>query len=76
MENIGGHYSKTLRLWKESFLANFDSEIRPALKREHSGMTEEEIDVFMKKWEVSLIITYFCKAICPDNHSTVLLHVL
>lgn len=52
VENIGGHYSKTLRLWKEEFLRNFDSKIRPALKREHDDMTEEEIDVFRRKWEV------------------------
>ncbi|KAK1635493.1 cyclopropane-fatty-acyl-phospholipid synthase [Colletotrichum phormii] len=51
VENIGGHYSKTLRLWKEDFLRNFDSKIRPALKREHDDMTEEEIDVFRRKWE-------------------------
>ncbi|KAK1989279.1 cyclopropane-fatty-acyl-phospholipid synthase [Colletotrichum cereale] len=51
VENIGGHYSKTLRLWKEEFLRNFDSKIRPALKREHDNMSEEEIDVFRRKWE-------------------------
>ncbi|OHE94046.1 cyclopropane-fatty-acyl-phospholipid synthase [Colletotrichum orchidophilum] len=51
VENIGGHYSKTLRLWKEEFLRNFDAKIRPALKREHDDMTEEEIDVFRRKWE-------------------------
>jgi cyclopropane fatty-acyl-phospholipid synthase-like methyltransferase len=53
IENIGGHYSKTLRLWKEQFLANFDSKIRLALKKEHEGMTDEEIEVFKRKWEVS-----------------------
>ncbi len=52
VENIAGHYSKALRLWKEAFLQNFDSHIRPALKKEHKGMTEEEIEVFKRKWEV------------------------
>lgn len=51
VENIGGHYSKTLRLWRENFLANFESQIRPALKEEHEGMSEEEIEVFKRKWE-------------------------
>ncbi|KAI1116750.1 cyclopropane-fatty-acyl-phospholipid synthase [Nemania sp. NC0429] len=51
IENIGGHYVKCLRLWKENFLANFDSKIRPALKREHGHMTEEEVNVFRRKWE-------------------------
>lgn len=52
MENIGGHYAKTLRLWKEKFLERFDDEIRPALLKEHPDMTEEGADVFRKKWEV------------------------
>ncbi|KAI1205826.1 cyclopropane-fatty-acyl-phospholipid synthase [Annulohypoxylon truncatum] len=51
VENIGGHYAKTLRLWKENFLMNFESKIRPALKEEHPQMTQREIDVFRRKWE-------------------------
>lgn len=52
VENIGGHYAKTLRLWKESFLENFQSKIRLYLKKKHQNMTEEEIEVFRRKWEV------------------------
>ncbi|TGO84940.1 hypothetical protein BPOR_0449g00110 [Botrytis porri] len=51
VENIGGHYAKTLRLWKEKFLANFESRIRPALMAEHKEMGEREVEVFRKKWE-------------------------
>ncbi|TGO50710.1 hypothetical protein BOTNAR_0383g00090 [Botryotinia narcissicola] len=51
VENIGGHYTKTLRLWKEKFLANFESRIRPALMAEHKEMGEREVEVFRKKWE-------------------------
>ncbi|CAJ2512242.1 Uu.00g052570.m01.CDS01 [Anthostomella pinea] len=51
VENIGGHYAKTLRLWKDNFLLNFESKIRPALQSEHPQMTEEEIEVFGRKWE-------------------------
>lgn len=57
VENIGGHYSKALRLWNEEFLANFEDKIRPALKKEHKGMTDEEMDVFRRKWEVRAIQT-------------------
>lgn len=53
VENIGGHYAKTLRLWKEKFMLNFESQTRPALKAEHPRMTQQEIDVFRRKWEVS-----------------------
>ncbi|APA13296.1 hypothetical protein SS1G_13857 [Sclerotinia sclerotiorum 1980 UF-70] len=51
VENIGGHYAKTLRLWREKFLANFETRIRPALMAEHEGMGEREVEVFRKKWE-------------------------
>jgi len=53
VENIGGHYARTLRLWKEQFLAKFDKTIRPALLEEHPGMRDDEVDVFRRKWEVS-----------------------
>ncbi|KAL3426033.1 Tuberculostearic acid methyltransferase UfaA1 [Phlyctema vagabunda] len=51
IENIGGHYAKTLRLWREKFLQNFDSRIRPALMTEHQEMGDQEVEVFRKKWE-------------------------
>ena len=51
--NIGGHYAKTLRLWREKFERNFDSSIRPALLDEHNGMTEKDVKLFRRKWEVS-----------------------
>jgi hypothetical protein len=52
VENIGGHYARALRLWREKFLANFEDKIRPALMKEHPGMREEEVEVFRRKWEV------------------------
>ncbi|KAM0474871.1 hypothetical protein ACHAPX_007392 [Trichoderma viride] len=52
VDNIGGHYAKTLRLWRESFLGRFEETIRPALLREHPDMTKEAIQVFRRKWEV------------------------
>lgn len=51
MENIGPHYAKTLRIWNENFMANFDSRIKPALLAEHRGMTEADVDLFKRKWE-------------------------
>lgn len=52
IENIGGHYAKTLRLWREDFLEYFDATIRPALKEEHPDMDERSTEVFRRKWEV------------------------
>ncbi|SPQ25079.1 5bbc1424-c7c1-41e6-8606-bc8ce38587cb [Thermothielavioides terrestris] len=51
VENIGGHYARTLRLWREQFLANFDERIRPALMKQHPGMGQEDVEVFRRKWE-------------------------
>ena len=50
--NIGGHYAKTLRLWREKFERTFEGEIRPALLEEHEGMTERDVELFRRKWEV------------------------
>lgn len=52
IENIGGHYARTLRLWRENFMFNFDSRIRPALMQEHEEMGDKEVEVFRRKWEV------------------------
>ncbi|SPO03200.1 related to cyclopropane synthase [Cephalotrichum gorgonifer] len=51
VENIGGHYARTLRLWNKAFHANFEAEIQPALQKEHPGMGQAEIEVFRRKWE-------------------------
>ena len=53
VKNIGGHYVKTLRKWREKFLENFDAQIKQALVEEHEDMNEDDIDVFKRKWEVS-----------------------
>lgn len=53
VENIGGHYAKTLRLWSAKFTQNFDTRIRPALIQEHIGMTESDAELFRRKWNVS-----------------------
>ncbi|KIW21085.1 hypothetical protein PV08_01664 [Exophiala spinifera] len=54
IENIGPHYAKTLRIWKENFERNFQKCIKPALLAEHEGMTESDVQLFRKKWEASL----------------------
>merc|ERR1712230_247456 len=51
VENIGPHYAKTLRIWKENFEQNFKGRIKPALLAEHEGMTESDVELFRRKWE-------------------------
>jgi cyclopropane-fatty-acyl-phospholipid synthase len=51
VENIGPHYAKTLRLWREEFMQNFDQKIKPSLLEEHEGMTDKDVDLFRRKWE-------------------------
>lgn len=50
--DIGPNFVKTLRLWREKFLANFDTLIRSALLAKHKedGMSEEDVQVFKRKW--------------------------
>ncbi|WWD18050.1 hypothetical protein CI109_102497 [Kwoniella shandongensis] len=55
ISNIGPHYARTLREWRHRFIANFSSRIVPALVAEHPEMTEEDVEVFKRKW-----IYYFC----------------
>jgi len=51
IENIGPHYAKTLRVWRENFLGNFEEKIKPALLREHQNMTKTDVEIFKRKWE-------------------------
>ncbi|OQO05674.1 hypothetical protein B0A48_09767 [Cryoendolithus antarcticus] len=57
VENIGPHYAKTLRVWRQNFMQSFPAKIRPALLKEHEGdrkgkgMSEEDVDLFRRKWE-------------------------
>ena len=49
IDNIGGHYAITLRLWREQFLANFDTEIAPALRNraKNDGKQMDEDDALI-----------------------------
>ncbi|KAL8807315.1 MAG: hypothetical protein Q9182_000820 [Xanthomendoza sp. 2 TL-2023] len=49
--NIGGHYGKTLRLWRDRFNQNFYGKIRPALLEEHKKMADEDVELFRRKWQ-------------------------
>ncbi|CAG8448853.1 5130_t:CDS:2 [Funneliformis caledonium] len=51
LENIGPHYARTLRLWRERFLSVFDELIHPALLNSWPNMSPSEIEIFKKKWE-------------------------
>ena len=75
LSNIGGHYAKTLRLWREKFESNFNSQVRPALLEEHGNMTEKDIELFRRKWQVCK--TESSKAFWNIADATlVLLHLL
>ena len=74
--NIGGHYAKTLRLWREKFEQNFENQIRPALLREHEGMKQADVDLFKRKWQVCYDKSAFCDSVHVLINSVVLLHLL
>lgn len=47
LENIGGHYAKALRIWREEFVAKFDDVVSKADDK-HKKIYD---DVFKRKWE-------------------------
>lgn len=53
IENIGPHYAKALRLWREKFLENWEGQIKPQLMAEKAdeGMDDEGAEVFKRKWD-------------------------
>ncbi|PTB46035.1 uncharacterized protein TrAFT101_004486 [Trichoderma asperellum] len=57
--NLGGHYSRCLRGWRENFADNFESHIMPALMERNGGITKSDIEIFRKKW---MFYFYFCEA--------------
>lgn len=59
--SLGGHYVKTLQCWRHNFLANFEGMIAPALRRQRPRMTDADLDVFKRKWDVrcSACLSFF-----------------
>jgi cyclopropane-fatty-acyl-phospholipid synthase len=53
VENIGPHYAKALRLWREEFLEKWESDIKGQLVAEkmNVGMDAEDAEVFKRKWD-------------------------
>ncbi|KAF2790437.1 cyclopropane-fatty-acyl-phospholipid synthase [Melanomma pulvis-pyrius CBS 109.77] len=53
VENIGPHYAKALRLWREAFLENWEGSIKPQLilEKMDEGMDDEGAEVFKRKWD-------------------------
>ncbi|KAI4628266.1 hypothetical protein J4E80_002404 [Alternaria sp. BMP 0032] len=53
IENIGPHYAKALRLWREEFLDNWEGKIKPQLIKEKAkeGMDNEGAEIFKRKWD-------------------------
>jgi cyclopropane-fatty-acyl-phospholipid synthase len=47
IENIGPHYTKALRLWREAFLSNWATSIQPQL----TAMDNADAEIFKRKWE-------------------------
>ncbi|KAL1846687.1 hypothetical protein Daus18300_014175 [Diaporthe australafricana] len=48
VKSVGAHYPRALRTWKESFQANFELKIAPALR---TRSTVAEMDLIRRQWE-------------------------
>lgn len=53
IKSIGAHYPRALRSWRETFLANFEPRVVPALRKSRPEMTVAEMELFRRQWEVS-----------------------
>ncbi|KAI3398926.1 hypothetical protein diail_8249 [Diaporthe ilicicola] len=51
IKSVGAHYPRALRSWNESFQANFEVKIVPALRRRDPRMTVAEMDLIRRQWE-------------------------
>lgn len=56
---IGVHYARTLRDWRRAFEHRFDSHIKSQLMDEHSGLSDDGVEVFRRKW---LYYFTYCEA--------------
>ena len=50
IKSVSGHYVAALRLWRERFLDNWESVIRPVLREKKPNMTDVDLDVFRRKF--------------------------
>lgn len=59
VSNIGPHYARTLREWRQRFVERFENVVVPALQKEHElrrggkgkkVLGIDEIEVFKRKW--------------------------
>ncbi|KAF9886003.1 hypothetical protein FE257_012184 [Aspergillus nanangensis] len=53
IDNIGPHYTKALRLWREKFIANWDS-IKASHVQKYGQRSEEELEAFRRRWIVGV----------------------
>ena len=54
LENFGGHYAKTLQIWRKNFLENFSNQLRPELLKANPRISERDVEIFKRKWQVSI----------------------
>lgn len=58
LENIGIHYVKTLRLWREKFLENWDL-IQDGFTSKYGPKTKHEMEALKRRWVVGTpVYTY------------------
>lgn len=52
VQSIGPHYARTLRLWRENFLANWET-TKMLYVKERGDMTALDLEAFRRRWIVS-----------------------
>jgi len=59
VENIGAHYARALRLWKEKFIMEFDDKIATTIlsRAPTTSHDMEATEIFRRKWEVRYVLS-------------------
>lgn len=52
VQSIGPHYARTLRLWRENFLANWET-TKILYVKERGDMTPLDLEAFRRRWIVN-----------------------
>ncbi|KAL0960678.1 hypothetical protein HGRIS_005707 [Hohenbuehelia grisea] len=50
IEDLSPHYTRTAREWGYRFQRNFDTHIKPAFKKQHPEISDEQLEIFRRKW--------------------------
>lgn len=71
MEEIGENYFKTLRLWKEAFVSNWEA-IKSSCFLELGKRPAAEMEAFKRRWIVRFFLKTTFRGVLTGNHLSII----